>query len=159
MNYFYDEESGRYVVHDARIYFANFSGVETDYNAAGRRNFKLDIPEEFARELMEQNVRVSIRPPREDGDETSYSVKISIYPSSDVRLKSGKAMQKLEFDDFDRVDKEFRNGFVINGEIGIEFHVSENNRLKTPVTYLRLDTAVIPIRKSRLLEEYESEEE
>jgi hypothetical protein len=57
------------------------------------------------------------------------------------------------------VDAEFRKGHIKNGEISLEFHVSKNTRVATSSPYIRLDTMIIPIRKSRLLEEYDEIEE
>lgn len=157
MNFFYDEESGHYIVKNARIMFPNFAGEEGDYNAAGKRNFRLQIDKEFADELMERGVNVSIRPPRDDDDEPQYLIKIGIYRNSDVRILSGKAMTQLDYENLDYVDKEFRKGHVKSGEVKLEFHVSVNTKIKSSSPYLRLDAAIIPIGKSRLFEELDEE--
>lgn len=159
MNWSYDENSGRYVVKGARILFPNFAGEEQDYNAKGRRNFRLQLDEDLASELKERGVYVRERPPRNDDEDTQYLVKIGVYPSADVRLLSGRTMTQLNVDNFDLVDKEFRKGEVENGNIGLEFHVSRNTKVSNGALYVRLDTCVLPIRKSALLEDYEYDED
>lgn len=156
MNYFFDNESGHYIVKNARILFPNFAGEEQDYNAAGKRNFKLSVNKELADEMMERGVNVRIRPPREDGDEPQYLIKIGVYRDSDVRLMSGRAMTKLDYEDLDQVDSEFRKGHVKANDVQLEFHVSVNTKVRNSSPYLRLDVGIIPIGKSRLLEEYDN---
>lgn len=167
MNWIYDEDTGRYVVKkSARVQYPNFQGQEQDYNAAGRRNFNLRLDKALADELSDRGVHVRTLPPRDDEDEERYLVKIGVYRDADIRLLSGKAMTNVLIENDDRglptsndqgrlVDEEFRKGHVKNGEIGLEFHVSKNTRVASAAPYLRVDTMVIPIRKSRLLEDYE----
>lgn len=154
MNWFYDDETGRYVVKGARILFPNFAGDEQDYNQAGKRNFRLQVTEDLAEEMKSRGVYIRERPPREDEDETQYLMKVGIYSDADIRLLSGRKMQPLTVDTFDLVDKEFRKGHVGNGDISVEFHVSKNTRVASSSPYVRADTIIIPIRKSRLLEDY-----
>lgn len=155
MDWFYDEESGRYVVKGARILFPNFEGAEQDYNQAGKRNFRLVLDAPLAEEMRKRGIYVRERPGRDELDETQYLMKIGVYQDADVRLKSGRTPTPLSFDNLGMVDREFRKGHVCNGEIGIEFHVTRNTKVQNGSLYARLDTAIIPIRKSRLLEEYD----
>lgn len=154
-NWFYDDESGRYVLKGARILFPNFSGEEQDYNQAGKRNFRLVLPVDMAEELKSRGVFVRDRPDRDNPDESIYLVKVGIYPDADIRLKFGGKLHPLSVNDFDVVDSEFRKGHVINGNLDVEFHVSRNTRVMTDNRYARVDTMIIPIRKSRLLDDYE----
>lgn len=166
MTYKYDEESGRYVVRGARILFPNFAGVEQEYNAAGKRNFRLQLDEDLANEMRDRGVHVRKREGRDETEETQYLMKIGIYSDADVRLLSGKAMTKVLIennenglptrdDQGELVDAEFRKGHVMNGKIDLEFHISKNTRVSSSSPYARVDTIIVPIRKSRLLEEYE----
>lgn len=166
MTYKYDEESGRYVVRGARILFPNFAGVEQEYNAAGKRNFRLQLDEDLANEMRDRGVHVREREGRDETEETQYLMKIGIYSDADVRLLSGKAMTKVLIennenglptrnDQGELVDAEFRKGHVMNGKIDLEFHISKNTRVSSSSPYARVDTVIVPIRKSRLLEEYE----
>ena len=155
MTWFYDEETGRYVVKGARILFPNFSGDEQDYNQAGKRNFRLLLTADLAEEMKSRGVYIRERPPREDDDEPQYLMKVGIYSDADVRLLTDRKMRPLTIGDFDLVDKEFRKGHVGNGDISIEYHVSKNTKVQTSSPYVRADTVIIPIRKSRLLADYE----
>ena len=156
---FYDEDTGRYVVKGARILFPNFEGVEQDYNQAGKRNFRLQLTEGMASEMKSRGVYVRERPSQDETEETQYLMKIGVYQDADVRLLSGRAMSTLGIDNFDMVDREFRKGHVKNGEIDLEFHISKNTRVTASSPYARLDTIILPIRKSRILEDYEGYDE
>lgn len=158
MNCYFDEDSGRYVLKGTQIQYPNFSGLENDFNAAGKKNFKVVIDETLAEELQEQGIRVSELKKRDDTDPTRYSVKIGVYPTSEMFLLSGRVRQELNMDTCGIIDMEFRKGHIRNGQIDLEFHVSVNNRLSKPAPYLRLDTAFFPINKSKLMEEYEDYE-
>lgn len=155
VTWFYDEETGRYVVKGARILFPNFEGAEQQYNQAGKRNFRLDLPEDLAEELKGRGVYVRERP-NQDGDGSLYLVKIGIYQDADVRLLTGGNLSALSYDNFEMIDREFRKGHIINGQINLEFHISRNTRVANGSLYARLDTIVMPLRKSHLLAEYES---
>lgn len=166
MNWFYDEETGHYVVKGARILFPNFEGAEQDYNQAGKRNFRLVLDEDLTHELRDRGVYVREREGREDEDETQYLLKVGVYPDADIRFLNGKAMSKVAIvnnnpreDQASLIDEEFRKGHIKNGEISVEFHVSKNTRVVTSSPYVRVDTMIIPIRKSRLLEDYEMDDD
>ena len=170
MKWTYDEDTGRYIVKNARILFPNFQGAEQDYNVAGKRNFNLQITKDLADELSERGVHVRFREARNDEEDDQYLCKVGVYRDAEIRLLSGKAMTRVLIENDDRglptendqgkmVDSEFRKGHIKNGEIGLEFHVSKNTRVASAAPYLRVDTMVVPIRKSRLLEEYEDYED
>ena len=170
MTWSYDEDTGRYIVKNARILFPNFQGAEQDYNIAGKRNFNLQINEELAHVLEGEGVRVRARDPRNDDEDTQYLIKVGVYRDAEIRMLSGRAMTRVLIENDDRglptkndqgnmVDDEFRRGHVRNGEIKVEFHVSRNTRVANAMIYIRLDTMIIPIRKSKLLEEYEDYED
>ena len=160
----YDEDTGRYIVKNARALFVNFEGAEQDYNMAGKRNFRLNIPQDLADDLKDRGVHVKLREARTDDEEDQYTVKIGVYRDADIRLLSGRNLTKMNIDndnpdndDGEMIDNEFRKGHVMNGTISLEFHVSRNTRVMTSAPYARVDTMIIPIRKSRLLSEFEDE--
>lgn len=170
MTYIYDNDTGRYVVKKARIMFPNFRGAEQDYNAKGKRNFNLQITEELAEDLKEQGVHVRYREPRDENEEGRHLVKVGVYRDADIRMLSGKAMTKILIHNDDRgmpmpddqggiVDDEYAKGHIKNGEIMLEFHLSRNTKVVSSAPYVRVDTMIIPIRKSRLLEEFEDYED
>lgn len=152
---FYDEESGRYIVKGARILFPNFEGAEQDYNQAGKRNFRLQLDKDTAEEMKSRGVYVRFREARDETEDDQYLMKVGIYQDADIRLLSGRAMTALTPETFELVDREFRKGHVANGDISLEFHISKNTRVTASSPYARVDTMIIPIRKSRLLTEYE----
>lgn len=159
-SFIYDEETGRYIVKSARILFPNFEGAEQDYNMAGKRNFRLDISPDLADEMRDLGVAVRERE-MENGD-MQYLLKVSVYPDADIRFLSGRSMSKMPIDNKNPqndsgevIDGEFRRGHIKNGEISVEFHISKNTRVAMSSPYVRLDTAILPVRKSRLLEDYE----
>lgn len=162
MTYEYDQYSRHYIVRNTRVLFANFTGAARQYNSEGRRNFHIVIPEALAAEMENMGVNVHHLPPRNEGDEETLTLKISVYPDADIRLLSGRIATNAIIDNEDKkmdmgplVDKEFQKGHVMNGEVGIEFHVAKNTKVPNSSPYLRLDVLFLPIRKSRLIEEYE----
>ena len=156
MNWFYDEDTGRYVIKSsARILFPNFEGAEQDFNQAGKRNFRLQLTEDLAEEMRNRGVHVRMREGRDDEEDDQYLMKVGVYPDADIRLLSGKAMSSIAPENLAMIDREFRKGHIKNGEISLEFHVSKNTKVATSSPYVRVDTMIIPIRKSRLLEDYE----
>lgn len=156
MNWSYDETSGRYYIEGARISFTNFTGTENEYNRAGKKNFKLRLDEALYNELMDRGVRCSMREPREDGDEPLYTVKVGVYTNTDVYLLTRKAKNRLDYDNLDIVDHSISKGQVVNGEIDLSFHVSQNTQMSKPTNYLRCDEIYIPLRESRFDRKYEN---
>lgn len=167
LNWEYDELSGRYIVKGATIRFTNFDGAEQDYNQKGKRNFRLELDKSLCEEIKRQGVYVRERPGRDEFDETQYLMKVGIYPDADIRILTGRTMTKVPIlpeqerqrdpdkDGGSLIDREFQKGHVENGKIDIEFHVSKNTRVATSSPYVRVDTMIIPIRKSKLLEGYD----
>ena len=50
------------VIENCRITFKNFSGKETKFNPAGRRNFAVVLDEDTAHKLSDDGWNVKIRP-------------------------------------------------------------------------------------------------
>lgn len=166
MTYIYDSETGRYIVKNARIMFPNFRGAEQDYNQKGKRNFNLQISEDLANDLRDQGVHVRFREARNENEDDRYLLKVGVYRDADIRMLSGKAMTKILIendvngiptpnDQAGMVDDEYAKGHIRNGEVMLEFHLSRNSKVVNSPVYARVDTMIIPIRKSRLLEEFE----
>lgn len=87
-------------IDDARIIYRNFSGVGSQYNREGDRNFSIVIPDQdIADALVEQGWNVKVRPPREEGDTPFMHLPVKVKFNDrgpNVYLKSGRAMNKLD---------------------------------------------------------------
>lgn len=154
-NYSYNENTGRYRINKAEIWFPNFSGQQSQFNVAGKRNFKVAVNEELASELEDQGIRVSELRRRDDTEPQRYTTKVGVYPDSKIFLVTDDhKCQPIPVDESDSIDREFRNGLVRNGEVDVKFHVSINNRLNPPAPYLRLDAIYIPIDIDDQSEDY-----
>ena len=164
MTWEYDNFSRHYIVRGTRVLFPNFSGAAKQYNNEGRRNFHIAVPTELADEMRNLGIYVHQLDPRNEGDEPTYTLKISVYEDADIRLIDGKKMISMEIhnepnknlDDAPTIDKEFGKGRVMNGNVDIEFHISKNTKVPNSSPYLRVDMLILPIRKSKLAEAYES---
>lgn len=95
-------------IDDARIIYRNFSGVASQYNREGDRNFSIVIPDQdIADALIEQGWNVKIKPPREDGDTPFMHLPVKVKFNDrgpNVYLKSGRALNKLDEDSVSMID-------------------------------------------------------
>lgn len=86
-------------IDDARIIYRNFSGVGSQFNREGDRNFSIVIPDQdIADALLDQGWNVKIKPPREDGDAPFMHLPVKVKFNDrgpNVYLKSGHALNKL----------------------------------------------------------------
>lgn len=119
-------------IDDARIVYRNFSGVGTQFNREGDRNFSIVIPtQELADELIAQGWNVKIRPPRDEDDEPfmHLPVKIKFNERGPIAyLKSGsrtpvklneKTIANLDNVDILSVDLDVRPyDWEVNGKTG-----------------------------------------
>lgn len=66
-------------IDEARIMFRNFRGEAEKYNREGDRNFAVVIPDdETASALIEAGWNVTVKPPREDGEEPLRFLKVKV---------------------------------------------------------------------------------
>lgn len=146
-NYSYNENTGRYRIKNAEMWFPNFTGAESQYNKLGKRNFKVAINEELASELEDQGIRVSELKRRDDTEPQRYTTKIGVYPDSQIFLVNTetKLSKRIPVDESACIDREFKNGLIRNGAVDVKFHVSADTRYDPPVHYLRLDAVYFPI--------------
>ena len=158
MTYSYNENTGRYRIENAEIRYPNFEGLESQFNQAGKRNFKVVVNEELAAELQEQGIRISELRRKDDTEPQRYTAKVGVYASSEMYLVSGRVKHPLSLENCEMIDREFRGGYVRNGEVDVKFHVSVNSRLNPPTPYLRLDAIYLPVDKDEQAEKYEDYE-
>jgi len=146
-NYTYNENTGRYRIKNAEMWFPNFTGAESQYNKLGKRNFKVAISEELASDLEDQGIRVSELKRRDDTEPQRYTTKIGVYPDSQIYLVNTetKLSKRIPVDESECIDREFKNGLIRNGSVDVKFHVSADTRYDPPVHYLRLDSVYFPI--------------
>lgn len=66
------------LIENANIFFLNFSGRETDMNAAGDRNFCVELDSGLADDLSRAGWNVKFRSPREEGDPGRAHLQVSV---------------------------------------------------------------------------------
>ena len=118
-------------IDDARIIFKNFSGEESKFNRAGDRNFAVRIDDaELADQLIADGWNVTVKPPKEEGDDPYMYIKVKIKFNDrgpKVFLRSGKHVRRLSEQniglldsiDISRVDLDLRAyDWEVNGKTG-----------------------------------------
>lgn len=109
---------------NAKLCFKNFAGKETDYNAAGARNFCVVLNDELANELIEKGWSIKVKPPREgfedDGNFNTLKVNVKFSATGErnpqiVRICNGNKatltesnVASLDWDDIENVDLRIR---------------------------------------------------
>lgn len=66
------------VIEDAQLMFRNFAGLEGMYNRAGDRNFAIRLDKELAEELANKGWNVKLLKPREDEDEPTPYLSVTV---------------------------------------------------------------------------------
>ena len=122
-------------IENARILFRNFSGQESRFNLAGRRNFCVVIPDDMTGCLVKDGWNVKrLRPKEEDDEETPYlqvSVAFNSYPPKIVLISGGNktyldenTVDMLDWADIQNVDLVIRPYlWEVNGNRGVKAYV------------------------------------
>lgn len=90
-------------IDDAKIVFRNFSGLKSEFNREGDRNFSLVIPnQDIADEFIANGLNVKIRPPRNEDDAPFMHLKVKVNMDKSnppvIYLRSGGNLRKLTAD-------------------------------------------------------------
>lgn len=96
-------------IEDAKIFWKNFSGRGSQYNAEGSRNFCVEIDNVTAQQLKADGWNVKYSEPREEGDEPSayipVEVKYGAYPPK-IYLVTSKNQTLLDEDTVGELDRQ-----------------------------------------------------
>ena len=124
-----------FIVEDAHIIFRNFTGKEGQYNREGDRNFAVILDPEIATAMAEDGWNVRYLPPREEGDEETPYIQVSVNfnnrppkvvtltSSGQTRLDEG-SVEILDWADFRTVDLIARGyEWTVNGKSGVKAYL------------------------------------
>lgn len=88
------------VVENARIAFRNFAGKESKFNRSGNRNFCIIFDKETGEQLLEEGWNVRILKPRDEYDEISYALQVSVsYRNIPPKIYMISGRKKVELDE------------------------------------------------------------
>jgi hypothetical protein len=124
------------VIENAHIIFRNFSGEESKFNREGNKNFcvVIDDPEQ-AQMLAEDGWNVKILRPREEGDEPTHYIQVTVsyanvpphvmlIASHNKTILDDESIGTLDFAEFKNVDLIIRAyQWSINNKSGVKAYL------------------------------------
>ena len=73
------DANGKLIIEDAYLLYRNFAGKQTDYNAAGKRNFNVIIDDpDLAQKMADDGWNVKFRVPRDPQDAGVHHIKVNV---------------------------------------------------------------------------------
>lgn len=72
------KKTNNIMIENARLIFKNFSGEESKFNRGGNKNFCVVLDNDMARELEEDGWNIKYLRPREDGEEPTPYLQVSV---------------------------------------------------------------------------------
>ena len=126
---------GNVTIENARIVFRNFAGREGQYNRAGDRNFGVLLPDDLAKEMLEDGWNVKYLKPREEDEAPQPWVQVAVSfkgrPPRVVMVTSRgrtslpeELVEALDYADISAVDLILNPyEWAVNGSTGIKAYL------------------------------------
>jgi len=122
---------------DVRITFRNFAGRADQYNAAGKRNFTVLLPDDVAEAMAADGWTIKYLNPREEGDAPQATIKVNVHfggkgrPPRIVLITSRgrntldeEQVEMLDWADIKNVDLSLRAyEYEVRGQTGVSAYL------------------------------------
>lgn len=122
-------------IENAHVMFRNFSGEESKFNTAGKRNFCVQLDSKLADDLEKDGWAVKRREPIQDGDDEFCFLQVAVsfdnippniwlVTSRNKTRLNRQTVGQLDYADIKRVDVVIRPyNWEVNGKTGVKAYV------------------------------------